>query len=44
MVTRGGEPVPDELTAALAEVAKAVAASIDRNGRIRYARWTDGGS
>lgn len=28
--------------AALAEVAKAVAASIDRNGRIRYASWTGG--
>ena len=28
--------------AVLAEVAKAVAASIDRNGRIRYASWTGG--
>jgi GAF domain-containing protein len=32
----------DQDAAALAEVAKAVAASIDRTGKIRYASWTGG--
>jgi GAF domain-containing protein len=32
----------DKDALALAEVAKAVAASIDRNGRIRYSSWTGG--
>lgn len=36
------EDLREKDAAALAEVAKAVAASIDRNGRIRYARWTGG--